>query len=160
MRPIGVARSIFIALAFVGVSAARAGDVPAEPECFDALVSASIDRQTPTVVPDCGDDCIIMRWPWVIELNVERVIKGKVPSGTLTVLTVQHTYYRTDLGAKRWWLRRNTLGAFNVLHLDQKARSDRCPAGTLPAKPYIQPADGRTLRDLIRESEDYYGKQP
>lgn len=154
-----VARS-FITLALLGVTSARAGDISAEPECFDALVSASIERQTPTVVPDCGDDCIIMRWPWVIELDVERVIKGKVPSGTLTALTVQHTYYRTDLGATRWWLRRNSLGAFNVLHHDEKARLDRCPAEMPPAKPYIQPEDGRMLRDLVREGEGYYGKQP
>ena len=140
--------------------AAHAGSTATDPDCFDALVYASIVRQTPTVFPDCGDDCIVMSWPWVVELDVERVIRGKVPSISLTVITVQHTSYRTDLGARRWWLRRNSLGAFNVLRLDDKARLPRCAEGSMPAKPYIRPGDGRTLRDLAREGEEYYGKQP
>ena len=132
----------------------------AEADCFDALVYASIARQTPTLQPGCGDDCIVMRWAWIVELDVERAIKGKAGSGRLTVLTSQHSYYRSDLGMRRWWLRRNELGGFNVLSFAEKVRYRRCPEGTPPAVPFVRPGDGRTLRDLQREGEKHYGKEP
>lgn len=130
-----------------------------EAECFDAEVSASISRQTPTVMPDC-DDCIIMSWPWIIELQVERVHAGRLEEGPTTVLTVQHTYYRRDLGARRWWLRRNTLGAYNALRPHEGETPQRCSADRPAARPYIQPADGKTLEDLRREGEEHYGPGP
>jgi hypothetical protein len=132
----------------------------AEADCFDALVYASIARQTPTIQPDCGDDCIVMRWPWIVELDVERAIKGKVPSSRLTVLTVQHSDYRADLGMRRWWLRRNDLGGFNALSFDERVRYPRCPEGTPPAAPFVRPGNGRTIRDLQREGDRHYGKAP
>lgn len=137
--------------------AAATGD---EPECFDAQVYASITKQTPTVIPDCGPDCIIMRWPWILDLDVKRVLKGDVMSSHITVLTVQHTYYRSDLGARRWALRRNSLQTFNVLTGDRVAGLERCPRGTEPAKPYIRPPTGKTLADIAREGEAHYGKHP
>jgi hypothetical protein len=130
-----------------------------DQDCFDAIVRAEIVRQTPTLIPEC-DDCIIMSWPWVLELDVERVSKGQVALGPLTVLTVQHTYYRTDLGARRWLLRRNSLGTFNVLRIGKKTEVRRCASNLPPAKPYIRPSQGRTLSDLVEEGEKYYGKGP
>ena len=100
-----------------------------------------------------------MSWPWVLELDVERVSKGNVALGPLTVLTVQHTHYRTDLGARRWWLRRNSSGMFNVLRLDEKADVPRCAKNAQPARPYIRPGDGKTLGDLVKEGEKFYGKR-
>jgi hypothetical protein len=100
-----------------------------------------------------------MRWPWVLDLNVQKVVSGHVPSNLLTVLTVQHTYFRSDLGARRWWLRSNTLGAFNVLSENEAKALRRCPKGTPAARPYIQPGYGRSLLDLVREGEERYGKQ-
>ena len=124
-----------------------------EADCFDAEVTATIVRQTPTDYHGCGDDCIVMSWPWFVELNVERIHQGRAAKGTLTVLTVQHTYYRTDLGARRWLLRRNTLGSFNVVRSNAGERPQRCSAGSPPARPYIVPADGKTLDELRRELE-------
>jgi hypothetical protein len=144
-------------LASTPVNAASAADAP---ECFDAQVYASIVRQTPTTFPDCGSDCIVMSWPWILELNVKRVLKGNITANRITVVTVQHTYYRTDLGALRWLLRRNSLGAFNVLAGDDLARLARCPRGTEPAKPYVNPPRGKTLVDLAREGGARYGNYP
>ena len=143
------------------VHAARspATEPAAEPSCFDVLISARIIRQTPTNVPDC-DDCIVMSWPWIVDLDVEHMMSGRVPSGALTVLTLQHTYFRTDLGARRWWLRRNQLGGFNVLRHDEGVRPPRCPADASAARPYVRPAEGRTLEDLRREGEERYGSRP
>jgi hypothetical protein len=127
-------------------------------ECFDAEVSATIGRQTPTVLPEC-DDCIVMRWPWIVDLSVRRVHAGQVQRGPLTVLTLQHTYYRTDLGARRWLLRRNTLGSFNVVRHPETGRLRQCPADASAERPLIRPADGETLDDLRRAGLRYYGRE-
>ncbi len=142
--------------------AALVGPIPAiadEPHCFDAFVSAKILRQTPTPASDCGDDCIVMSWPWILDLEVEHVLKGRAPTGRLTVLTVQHTYFRTGLGARRWWLRRNMLGGFNVL-MEAETTPSRCAKDTPPAQPYVTPSEGQTLRDLRRDGERQYGPGP
>jgi hypothetical protein len=127
-----------------------------ETECFDAEVSATIVRQTPTVMPEC--DCIIMRWPWIVDLGVRRVHAGHVQRGPLTVLTLQHTDHRSDLGAHRWLLRRNTLGGFNVVHHPERGTLARCSADAPAARPFIRPADGETLDDLRRDGQEYYGR--
>lgn len=122
-------------------------------DCFDAAVRATIVRQTPTPFPEFDDGSIVMRWPWVLELNVERSGRGRVPGGRLTVLTMQHAHYRTHLGARRWLLRRNELGIFNVVEKPKGARLPRCPRGTPPDAPYIRPADGKTLDEIHGEGE-------
>ncbi|MDQ4086571.1 MAG: hypothetical protein M3177_00935 [Pseudomonadota bacterium] len=140
---------------FAAMAAAPADPVNAatEPNCFDADVSATIVRQTPTVMPEC-EDCIIMRWPWIVDLRVNSVHVGSVGRGLLTVLTLQHAHYRTDLGARRWLLRRNTLGSFNVVHHPEGGTLPRCSADAPAATPFIRPADGETLEGLRREGEE------
>lgn len=147
-------------LPFVAVSMGLAGGpaLALTADCFDAEVSATITRETPTVARGCGDDCIIMSWPWIVELQVRRVFNGELKRGPLTVLTVQHTDHRRGLGERRWKLRRNTLGTFNVLQ-SEDGTFRRCPAYAQPASPFIQPADGQTLDDLRREGEAYYGRR-
>lgn len=131
----------------------------AEPDCYDALVVAQIARQIPTAIPNC-DGCIIMRWPWLIDLDVLHVSRGRAPQGRLTVLTIQHTYYRTDAGPVRWWLRRNRDGGYNVLHVDENARLPRCAKNVGLAKPYVRLAPGESLSDLARAGLDMYGPGP
>lgn len=58
--------------------------IASEPDCYDAEVSARITRQTPTDYADCGPDCIIMAWPWIIDLNVTRVYSGDLRRGPMT----------------------------------------------------------------------------
>ncbi|WP_339914979.1 hypothetical protein [uncultured Brevundimonas sp.] len=131
-----------------------------QPECFDAEVSARIARQTPTVMNDCGPDCIVMAWPWIVELDVRRVYSGDLARGPVTVLTVQHTYYNQVRNGRHWWLRRNTLGTYNVLQPAQGETLQKCAADSPAASPFIQPPDGKTLDDLRREGEEYYGPAP
>jgi hypothetical protein len=148
---------LLIAAGLIGFSASGRASNSTEVECFDAEVSATILRQIPTVIPEC-DDCIIMRWPWFVDLRVRRVHEGLGTRSDITVLTVQHAYYRTDLGARRWLLRHNTLGGFNVVVPPEKGSLPRCSEGAPPAAPYIRPADGTTLDDLRREGEARYGR--
>src|SRR3546814_1868652 len=61
------------------------------PACYDAKVRARPLDQIPSDIGDCGSDCILMSWPWFIDLQVKRVIDGALPSKMVRVLTVQHT---------------------------------------------------------------------
>jgi hypothetical protein len=136
---------------------AQAEGAASDHECFDAVVLAQIRRQTPTDIGNCGDDCIIEEWPWILDLDVRTVLRGRAPLGDVTVLTVQHTNYRSDLGVQRWWLRRNALGLFNVLRVSRGTNLPPCAVGDGPATPYISPANGRTIEDVRREGEARYG---
>ena len=130
-----------------------------QEDCFDALVTARVVEQTPSVVPECGDDCIIMRWPWFLGIDVRRVLVGNAPSGRLTVISVQHTYIRSDFGVRRWWLRRNSVGGFNLLGTASGRKLMRCPAGSPAAAAYISPGPGETLEGLRAEGAKRYGRK-
>lgn len=68
-----------------------------------------------------------------------------------------HTSYRRDLGSRRWKLRRNDLGGFNLLRGAENLKA-RCAENQPPALAYIKPPDGRTLEDLRREGREHYGR--
>jgi hypothetical protein len=134
---------------------AWAGDAP---ECFDAHVFAQEYFQVPSVPGDCaapaGQECIIMVWPWFIDLKVESVFAGRVPTRRLTVLDVRHSNTDTD---KQYdlWLRRNNLGGFNILHAENKV--PRCASDAKPVEAYIQPSAGQTLESLRADGARYFG---
>lgn len=125
------------------------------PDCFDALVVAKVVKQSPSPIPDCPNDCIVMRWPWFLDLEVKRSLAGEVPVGRLGVLSVQHTEFRPDYGFRRWWLRRNSEGGFNLLGEAGHSDLARCPKGTPAADAYIKPAPGETIEQLrIRSAKE------
>lgn len=142
-----------VAITASGFSSAIAQDV----DCYDAEVSARIISQTPTVIPDCGDDCIVFSWPWILDLDIRHVHFGDLRRGRLTVIAVLHTDFRSDLGSRRWKLRRNDLGGFNLLR-DADNLTTRCAADQPPATAFITPADGQTLEELRREGREHYGR--
>lgn len=127
--------------------------------CYDALVWAKLLRQIPSVMHDCGADCIIMRWPWFDDLDIQGVVAGRAPTGRVMVLVMQHTYLVSSHFG-RWPLRRNELGGFNVVDGGQLDQMRACPPNTPAARPYISPAKGETLADVIREGEERYGEGP
>jgi len=114
-------------------------------------------KQTPTVMPDCGHDCIVMSWPYIDRIDVKEIIAGKAPVGSLTVLSVQHTYYLAGKDGNEWWLRRNSIGGYNVLRLDSDANPPRCSKTEPPAHAYIAPGAGKTLEELEREGDAAFG---
>ncbi|MDH4743049.1 hypothetical protein OMP43_03340 [Sphingomonas sp. CBMAI 2297] len=131
----------------------------ASPACYDAVVKARIHSQIPSIVPDCGSDCIIMTWPWFLDLDVRRTESGDVPRGRLETLAMLHMSYRRDLGSRRWWLRRNTLGGYNALRFDEEGPPPRCAAGSPPEPAYIDPGSGEALRKLREAGERIYRAQ-
>jgi hypothetical protein len=142
-----------VATAMVALAVPATAAEPVSEDCFDALVSARIVRQIPTVMPNCGNGCIVMIWPWFLDLRVRRVLEGEAQRGNLTVLSMQHTDYRRDLGVRSWWLRRNSQGGFNLLRRSPDDRPPRCAPGSPPAVAYIHPGGPRTLADYRREAE-------
>ncbi len=127
-----------------------------DADCYDAEVSARIVSQTPTVMGHC-DDCIIISWPWIVDLDVRRIHSGDLHRGRLTVLAVLHTDFRRDLGARRWKLRRNDQGGFNLLRNGESITA-RCANDAAPALAYITPPEGQTLEDLRREGRAHYDR--
>ncbi|CAN5255705.1 hypothetical protein BH10PSE2_BH10PSE2_02080 [soil metagenome] len=149
------ARKSFALIATVALTSGLAAThaVADEVECYDAEVSARIVSQTPTVFPDYGDGSIVISWPWIVDLDINRVRSGNIRHGHLTVLAVMHNNYRRDLGSRRWKLRRNDLGGFNLLRSAENLTT-RCGADQPPAKAFITPPDGQTVEDLRREGRE------
>lgn len=97
---------------------------------------------------------IIMSWPWILDLKIQRVLDGRLPEGTITALAVLHVrYVNKNL---TWLLRKNAAGTYNVVRSADPASVPRCPVGTFAAKPYITPGPGKTYADLRREGETAY----
>jgi hypothetical protein len=156
----GIRFAALIALGLVAWMAcvAVADEPQPPPECYDAIISAEIAAQIPSVLPGC-DDCIIVRWPWFVDLKIRRVIEGRVRERLITVLTMQHADLRDDIGAKRWWLRRNATGGFNVVRFARGDGIARCPGGVPAAEPHLRPGDGETLDDLRERGARHYGRE-
>lgn len=129
-------------------------------ECFDVLVVAKVVGQIPSDFPGLDDDYIVMSWPYFIDLDIVRVVKGQVEAKKITALSVQHTYWRSDLRARRWWLRRNTASGYNILRIEKGAEPPKCPQGATPARAYLEPAPGQTLDDMRKAGEQRYGSRP
>ncbi|WP_199229156.1 hypothetical protein [Caulobacter endophyticus] len=150
----GVLRDI-MGLTKINYNACNFNDsIPVTVRFADKVVKARVLRETPTAAYDCGPDRIVMSWPWIVELNVGRVLSGHATTGRLTVLTVQHTHTLRGRQYHLRWLQRNTLGAFNVLSVDPRNPPLQCAADAPPARPYVQPPDGKTLLDLEREGAE------
>jgi hypothetical protein len=129
-------------------------------KCFDALIIAEITAQVPSVYPESRDGQIVMSWPYFIDLDVERVLKGTLRDRKITALSVQHTFWRDDLGKKKWWVRRNSEGIFNLLRYEKNEKPIQCKPGAGPDRAYLVAGNGRTLNDLRREGEVREGKRP
>lgn len=130
------------------------------PDCYDAVVFARIMRQTPSVLPDRNDGYIVLVWPWFLKLEVRRAVSGDIPSAPLVVQSMQHTSFRNNLGPRRWWLRRNSLGGFNLLRFAASEGLSKCSADGPLAEPYIRPGPGQTIDSLIEDGERAYRSRP
>lgn len=143
---------VFLLVALALVTTASVAWGKETSDCYEAAVYGRVAHQLPSEFPDCGPDCIVMQWPWFLDLRVERVIAGNLRRGTLPVLSVQHTYFRANYRTT-WWLRRNTADGFNVVSRGKTTTLLPCPTGTPAVEPYLRPHDGQTLDDLRRVAE-------
>lgn len=116
-------------------------------DCYDMKISARPVEQIPSDATDCGENCIVMRWPWFVDLTDIRVLDGPALRKRVRVLTIQHSYLVDRIGI--WWLRHNSTGGFNALHYADNTLP-RCPTDAKDAAPYLRPANGQTLDDIYR----------
>ncbi|MGO4410144.1 MULTISPECIES: hypothetical protein [unclassified Brevundimonas] len=153
-----IVQSFLLLSAIAAASAlSTSSAIAQDTDCYDAEVTAHIVSQTPTVVPNCGDDCIVISWPWILDLDVRRIHAGDVRRGRLTILAILHTDFRRDLGSRSWKLRRNDQDGFNLLRSEESITA-RCTPDAAPATAYITPPDGQTLEDLRREGREHYDR--
>lgn len=148
---------VALAVAVLFPACAEAAKVP---DCYDAVVVAKLVRQTPSVYPDGEDGYIVMVWPWFLALEVRRSVSGIVPTGPLLVQSMQHSSYGNNGSTRRWWLRRNSLGGFNLLRFAESEGLPKCSANAQPAEPYIRPGPGQTIESLLLEGERAYRATP
>lgn len=148
-----------LALAVGSAAACYAEDARAH-ECFDAKVTARITAQVPTDLPQPDDGSIVMQWPWFIDLQVRRGDVSTRLDGKVTTQALQHTYWRSDLGFRRWLLRRNNQGGFNLLGLAEKTTLKRCAENAVPATAYVKSEGEGGLTRLREEGERRYGRHP
>ena len=150
---LGKAAIMSCALTLLSAPAAASGQADLA-NCYDVKIEARAIDQIPGEISDCGD-CIIMAWPWFVDLKVRRSLAGQVKSRVISTLSIQHTYRISRYGI--WFLRRNMAGGFNVVRYEDDAEPELCPAGTAPTAPYLKPGDGKTLADLRKAGEQRYG---
>jgi len=158
IRRMAWAIGLTAALPMAGPSMAEAG-TDTERNCYDSAVVARLMSQTPTPYAGCGDDCIVVRWPWVLELDVTEVTRGRSVPRQVAALSVQHTYFRR-VREHRFLLRRNTDGGYNVVWSEDARRPPRCTRQDTLATPYVGLRHGQTLKDLIAEGRRVYGTAP
>jgi hypothetical protein len=67
--------------------------------CFDAVIIARLLSQDPTPFPQLEANEIVMRWPWVLAFEPEKVLYAGVPVPThrIEVGTIQHTSFRPGI---------------------------------------------------------------
>jgi hypothetical protein len=127
----------------------------AAEDCYDRIVTATIAAQVPSVVPQMDDGSIILRWPWFVDLAVERAGDRRQ---RLSVISIQHTYFVAGRRA-RWLLRRNTIAGYNARMRNEAPDAKRCGRDTPPARPYLGAENQAALDALRREAERLYGKR-
>lgn len=120
---------------------------PGASDCYDVKISARPDEQIPSDATDCGENCIVMRWPWFVDLTDIRVLDGPALRKRVRVLAIQHSYLVDRIGI--WWLRHNSTGGFNAIRYADNTLP-RCPADAKDATSYLRPANGETLDDIYR----------
>lgn len=128
---------------------------PPADDCYDRIVRATIAAQVPSPVPELDDGAIVMRWPWFVDLVIERP-GGKAER--LSVQTVQHTYLSRRLRG-RWLLRRNGMGGYNAWMRSEAPDAKRCARDAPPARPFLGAESQAALARLRRDGEARYGRR-
>ena len=98
----------------------------AEPwPCFDLAVVARVVAQTPDPFPDSGPDVIVIRWPWRLEFEAERVLIGQAEGSRLRVAAAMHTSFNPQIDHFLLLLREGDDGGYGLVDLDYQVVRDR-----------------------------------
>lgn len=149
-----------VSVLILGFTAAGFQPAEIEANCYDAHITARVVGQVPTVlgntVDEDGEPIIIMSWPWILDLAVQRVHSGELSHRRVRALSIQHP----ALGARvsEFYLRKNDQGGYNFIWKIQGEAMPLCSPDQSPARAYYVPAQGKTLADARRDGLGYYGR--
>ena len=136
-------RTAFLAFAIAALSGcATTSSTVNETDCYDLKVRAKPVGQFPTPFPN-DPNYIVISWPWFVDLEVSRVIDGRLNDPEILALAVLHSGYVDK--TRTFLLRENTLGEYNILRLADPQKSKRCDQGSDRPEPYLRPSEGETL---------------
>lgn len=72
--------------------------VPAPQVCVSLAFEGLILKQTPLPLPESGPDAIVIRWPWRVDLSVQRVVLGQFIGRRIQAQGMQHAEIARDYG--------------------------------------------------------------
>jgi len=113
---------------------------PSSMQCFDVALVARIERYDPGTM-DWPDDQIVMRWPWTLTLEVERVIIGQESREEIDVTISLHTQWNSDIRHVLFFLQRDGDRYFVV---DAETRVVRDRRGAFVA-PFTRPPEAEEV---------------
>ena len=82
--------------------------------CAEAKIIGSIENQTWESLRDDDPNVIIMDGLNHITFDVKRVVYGRISTGLLNLISVQHTYFDDKLGDVTLMLRKDSRGTWWV----------------------------------------------
>lgn len=100
-------RGFLIAIVLAMLPFAARGQEPEPERCFDVAVVARLVRETPGPIPDLGSDVIVMRWPWVLEFEIEEIAIGEEDRRRLSVSASLHAGFSSQVRHFLLFLRRD-----------------------------------------------------
>jgi hypothetical protein len=126
---------MILAGALLAVSAQSAAT---EQPCADAMVVARIERATPTEIPRIPGE-FVMRWPWVVELDVEQVLIGPIRSGPIEIRADLHSEFNPQLDHVLLFLQRRDDGRYWMTWFEWRIVRDRHGRFVIPLAEPLHP---------------------
>lgn len=123
--------SLVAALAVLFALPAKGREPESPKRCVDVAVVARIVRQTPTEIPEVPGQ-IIMRWPWVVDLEVEEVVAGSEKRARIQVTMSLHSEFTSRIRHGLFLLRRSENGRYAVVDWDSYVVTDRSGEFVIP----------------------------
>lgn len=132
-----------VSVLILGFAVAGFQPTAIEADCYDAHITARVIGQVPTVLGDevdeNGEPIIVMRWPWILDLAVQRLHSGELSHRRVRALSIQHTALGTRV--REFFLRKNDQGGYNFVWQTENEAMPLCAPDQSPARAYYVPAD-------------------
>jgi hypothetical protein len=129
---------VFAWLALSGASGETTQPVTQRPGCFDVVLVADVLKETPTPFTQSMVDSIVVEWPWFLDVHVRKVLIGREHRRSLRVSALLHAGYNTGGKPARMYLRRDSDGAYQLLHVHRENLPTKCGPADASSEPFIR----------------------
>src|SRR5277367_4044423 len=109
-----VLRRIIVSILLTVLSSHSQAMTFGDKACAEAKIIGSIENQTWESLRDDDPNVIIMDGLNHITFDVKRVVYGRISTGILNLISVQHTYFDDKLGDVTLMLRKDSRGTWWV----------------------------------------------